>query len=207
MYPIILEQISPEISLWVPDVAAVKTVYDKRKEQDPNLPFPYWAKIWASSKAMVTFLQEEPHWIENKKLLEIGAGIGVPSFFMAQKAREIIISDYDNEAVSLANKNIAHLNLTNARSVVLNWNHIPEYIIADTILLSDTNYNPSDFDALLISITSFINKGSVVVLATPNRITTNPFLEKLGAFMHKTKNYRIIEGKTEKEIAVFVLKK
>lgn len=207
MYPIILEQISPEISLWVPDVVAVKTVYDKRKEQDVNLPFPYWAKIWASSKAMVTFFQEEPHWIENKKLLEIGAGIGVPSFFMAQKAREIIISDYDNEAVSLANKNIAHLNLTNARSVVLNWNHIPENIIADTILLSDTNYNPSDFDALVIAITSFINKGSVVVLATPNRITTNPFLEKLGAFMHKTKNYRIIEGKTEKEIAVFVLKK
>jgi len=207
VYPIILEQLSPEISLWIPDVAAVKTVYDKLKEQDPNLPFPYWAKIWASAKAMVIFFQEEPHWIENKKLLEIGAGIGVPSFFMTQKAREIIISDYDNEAVSLANKNIAHLNLTNARSVVLNWNHIPEYIIADTILLSDTNYNPSDFDALLISITSFINKGSVVVLATPNRITTNPFLEKLGAFMHKTKNYRIIEGKTEKEIAVFVLKK
>ena len=207
MYPIILEQISPEISLWVPDVVAVKTVYDKLKEQDPNLPFPYWAKIWASAKAMVTFFQEEPHWIENKKLLEIGAGIGIPSFFMAQKAREIIISDYDNEAVSLANKNIAHLNLTNARSVVLNWNHIPENIIADTILLSDTNYNPSDFDALVIAINLFLSKGCIVILATPNRITTNPFLEKLGAFMHKTKNYRIIEGKTEKEIAVFVLKK
>jgi len=207
VYPIILEQISPEISLWVPDVVAVKTVYDKLKEQDPNLPFPYWAKIWASAKAMVTFFQEEPHWIENKKLLEIGAGIGIPSFFMAQKAREIIISDYDNEAVSLANKNIAHLNLTNARSVVLNWNHIPENIIADTILLSDTNYNPSDFDALVIAINLFLSKGCIVILATPNRITTNPFLEKLGAFMHKTKNYRIIEGKTEKEIAVFVLKK
>lgn len=207
MYPIILEQLSPEISLWVPDVAVVKTVYDKLKEQDPNLPFPYWAKIWASSKAMVTFLQEEPHWIENKKLLEIGAGIGIPSFFMAQKAREIIISDYDNEAVFLANKNIAHLNLTNATSVVLNWNHIPEYIIADTILLSDTNYNPTDFETLVFSINSFINKGSVVILATPNRITANPFMEKLNAFMHKTKNYRIIEGKIEKEIAVFVFKK
>jgi predicted nicotinamide N-methyase len=207
VYPIILEQISPQISLWVPDVAAVKTVYDKLRKQDPNLPFPYWAKIWASSKAMVTFLQEEPHWIENMKLLEIGAGIGIPSFFMAQKASEIIISDYDNEAVSLANKNIAHLNLTNATSVVLNWNHIPEYIIADTILLSDTNYNPSDFDALVISINLFLSKGCIVILATPNRITANPFLEKLSAFIHKTKNYRIIEGKIEKEIAVFVLKK
>ena len=46
------------MSLWVPDVAAVKTVYDKLRKQDPNLPFPYWAKIWASSKAMVTLLEE-----------------------------------------------------------------------------------------------------------------------------------------------------
>ena len=207
MYPLIIEQLSPEISLWIPDSEAVKTQYENFKTQELHVDFPYWAKIWASSKAMVTFLQEEPHWIENKKLLEIGAGIGVPSFFMAQKAREIIISDYDNEAVSLANKNIAHLNLTNARSLVLNWNHIPEYIIADTILISDTNYNPSDFDALIISITSFINKGSVVILATPNRITANPFIEKLSAFIHKTKYYPIIEGKIEKEIAVFVLKK
>ncbi len=207
MYPLIIEQLSPEISLWIPDSEAVKTQYENFKTQELHVDFPYWAKIWASSKAMVTFLQEEPHWIENKKLLEIGAGIGVPSFFMAQKAREIIISDYDNEAVSLANKNIAHLNLTNATSVVLNWNHIPEYIIADTILISDTNYNPSDFDALIISITSFINKGSVVILATPNRITANPFIEKLSAFIHKTKYYPIIEGKIEKEIAVFVLKK
>jgi len=207
VYPIILEQLSPEISLWVPDVAAVKTVYDKRKEEDVNLPFPYWAKIWASSKAMVNFLQEEPHFIENKKLLEIGAGIGIPSFFMAQKAREIIISDYDNEAVALAHKNIAHLNLSNLTSIVLDWNDIPEHIIADTILLSDTNYNPTHFDALVISITKFLNLGCNVVLATPNRITTNPFIEKLSAFIHKTKNYCIIEEAIEKEIAVFVLKK
>ena len=207
MYPLIIEQLSPDISLWIPDCEAVKTQYENFKTQELHVDFPFWAKIWASSKAMVTFLQKEPHWIENKKLLEIGAGIGVPSFFMAQKAREIIISDYDNEAVSLANKNIAHLNLTNARSVVLNWNHIPSELFADTILLSDINYNPTDFDALVISISSFINKGCIVILATPNRITANPFIEKLSAFIHKTKYYPIIEGKIEKEIAVFVLKK
>lgn len=207
MYPVTLEQISPEILLWMPDTASVKTVYENLKQQDPNLPFPFWAKVWESSKAMVTFLQEEPHWIENKKVLEIGAGIGLPSFSIANKASNIIISDYDREAVALAHKNIAHLNLSNLTSIVLDWNDIPEHIIADTILLSDTNYNPTDFDALVISITMFLNLGCNVVLATPNRITTNPFIEKLSAFIHKTKNYCIIEGALEKEIAVIVLKK
>lgn len=207
MYPITLEQISPEILLWMPVTASVKTVYENLKEQDPNLPFPFWAKVWASSKAMVTFLQEEPHFIENKNVLEIGAGIGLPSFSIANKASNIIISDYDKEAVALAHKNIAHLNLSNLTSIVLDWNDIPEHIIADTILLSDTNYNPTDFDALVISITKFLNIGSSVVLATPNRITTNTFIQKLSAFIHKTKNYCIIEEAIEKEIAVFVLKK
>ena len=207
MYPITLEQISPEILLWMPDTASVKTVYEKLKEQNSNLPFPFWAKVWASSKAMVSFLQEEPHFIENKKVLEIGAGIGLPSFSIANKASNIIISDYDKEAVALVHKNVSYLNLSNVTSIVLDWNDIPEHIIADTILLSDTNYNPTDFDALVISINKFLNIGSSVVLATPNRITTNTFIQKLSAFIHKTKNYCIIEGAIEKEIAVFVLKK
>ena len=205
MYPIILEQLSPEISLWIPDTESVKTQYENLKTQELHVDFPFWAKVWASSKAMVAFLQEERNWIENKQVLEIGAGIGFPSFFIAQKASSVIISDYNSDAVSLAQKNINHLNINNATATVLDWNHIPSELFADTILLSDINYNPSDFDALVISISSFLNKGCFVILATPNRITANPFIEKLSAFVHKTKKHRIDSGETE--IAIFILKK
>ncbi len=207
MYPTILEQLSPEFALWIPDTEAVKTEYEKLRTKEPYVDFPFWAKVWSSSKAMVAFLEEEPNWIENKDVLEIGAGIGFPSFSIAHKARSIIISDYNSEAVSLAQKNIKHLNINNATATVLDWNHIPSELFADTILLSDINYNPTDFDALVISISSLINKGCIVILATPNRITANPFIEKLSAFIHKTKYYPIIEGKIETEIAVFILKK
>lgn len=207
MYPTILEQLSPEISLWIPDTEAVKTQYENLRTLELHVDFPFWAKVWASSKAMVAFLQEESNWIENKQVLEIGAGIGFPSFSIAHKASSVIISDYNSDAVSLAQKNINHLNINNATATVLDWNHIPSELFADTILLSDINYNPSDFDTLVDSINRFINMGSTIVLSTPNRITANPFIEKLSAFIHKTKYYPIIEGKIEKEIAVFVLKK
>ena len=87
----------------------------------------------------------------------------------------------------------------------MDWNHIPSELFADTILLSDINYNPNDFDALVISISSFLNKGCIVILATPNRITANPFIEKLSSFVDKTKKYQIDNGETD--IAVFILKK
>jgi predicted nicotinamide N-methyase len=205
VYPLILEQLSPEISLWIPDTEAVKTQYENLKTQDLHVDFPFWAKVWASSKAMVAFLQEEPKWIENKKVLEIGAGIGFPSFIVAEKANSVIISDYNSDAVSLAQKNINHLNITNATANVLDWNHIPSSLFADTILLSDINYNPNDFNSLVDSITRFINMDSTIVLSTPNRITTNPFIDRLSAFVHKTKKYTIDTSETE--IAVFILKK
>jgi predicted nicotinamide N-methyase len=205
VYPLILEQLSPEISLWIPDTEAVKTQYENLKTQDLHVDYPFWSKVWASSKAMVAFLQEEPKWIEHKQVLEIGAGIGFPSFIVAQKANSVIISDYNSDAVSLAQKNINHLNITNATANVLDWNHIPSSLFADTILLSDINYNPNDFNSLVDSITRFINMGSTIVLSTPNRITTNPFIDRLSAFVHKTKKYPIDNGETE--IAVFILKK
>lgn len=204
MYPTILEQLSPEFALWIPNTEAVKTEYEKLRTKEPNVDFPFWAKVWSSSKAMVAFLEEEPNWIENKDVLEIGAGIGFPSFSIAHKARSIIISDYNSEAVSLAQKNIKHLNKTNVTATVLDWNNIPAKLLADTILLSDVNYNPNNFSSLVQSITRFINMGSTIVLSTPNRITTNPFIDRLSEFVHKTKKYQIDTSETE--IAVFILK-
>ena len=207
MYPLILEQLSPKISLWIPDTEAVKTQYENLKTQDLHVDFPFWAKVWASSKAMVAFLQEEPKWIENKQVLEIGAGIGLPSLSIASKAHKIIVSDYAPDAVVLLQKNIEYLKLTNALALRIDWNNVSEDIVADTIILSDTNYEPDAHNSLVLLIEKFINKGSTIILATPNRLSSNPFIEKLSAFIHKTKYYPIIEGKIETEIAIFILKK
>jgi hypothetical protein len=46
--------------------------------------------------------------------------------------------------------------------------------------------------------------GSTIVLSTPNRITTNPFIDRLSEFVHTTKKYQIDTSETE--IAVFILK-
>jgi len=205
VYPLQLVTLYTELTLYVPDPALIQSTYKKIVAINPNTIFPYWAKIWASAHAMTLFLHEEPNWIDNKQVLEIGAGIGFPSFSIANKASSVIISDYNSDAVSLAQKNINHLNLTNVTATMLDWNHIPSSLFADTILLSDINYNPDDFNSLVDSINRFINMGNTIVLSTPNRITTNPFIDRLSSFVHKTKKYPIDNGETD--IAVFILKK
>ena len=206
-YPLELVSIKNGPSLFVPIPALIKTTYENLVASNPTTIFPYWAKIWASAYAILEFLQEQPLWIQNKIVLEIGAGIGVPSLSIAAQTHKIIISDYAPDAVEVIQKNIEHLKLTNALAVCINWNHIPDDIIADTILLSDTNYEPAAHNNLVSVIDTFINKGSTVILATPNRLASNPFLESVSKYMYHSTYYSINENETTSQIVVMVLKK
>jgi predicted nicotinamide N-methyase len=206
-YPLELVSIKNGPSLFVPIPALIKTTYENLVASNPTTIFPYWAKIWASAFAMLEFLQEQPLWIHDKIVLEIGAGIGVPSLSIAAQTHKIIISDYAPDAVTVIQKNIKHLKLTNALAVCIDWNHIPDDIIADTILLSDTNYEPAAHNHLVSMIDALINKGSTVIVATPNRLASNPFIESVSKYMYHSTYYSINENETTSQIAVMVLKK
>jgi predicted nicotinamide N-methyase len=207
VYPLQRVKLNTELTLYVPDPALIQSTYQKLAAENTATIFPYWAKIWASAFAMLQFLQEQPFWIQDKIVLEIGAGIGVPSLSIAAQTHKIIISDYAPDAVAVIQKNIEHLKLSKALAVCIDWNHIPDEIIADTILLSDTNYEPAAHNHLFLLIEKFINKGSTIILATPNRLASNPFIERISKYITSTKKYSITENDTNKEIVVMVLKK
>jgi predicted nicotinamide N-methyase len=207
VYPLQLVKLNTEITLYVPDPALIQSTYQKLAAENTAAIFPYWAKIWASAHAMTQFLQEEPSWVQNKIVLEIGAGVGIPSFCIASLTKKIIISDYAPDAVAVLQKNIDHLALNNAQAACIDWNTISEDITVDSILLSDTNYEPSAHNHLILLIDKFINKGSTIILATPNRLASNPFIELISKYITSTKKYSIPENDTNKEIVVVVLKK
>lgn len=207
MYPLQLVTLNTELTLYVPDPARIQSTYQNIAAENTAAIFPYWAKVWASAHAMTRLLQEEPMWIQNKIVLEIGAGIGIPSFSIASLTKNIIISDYAPDAVALLQRNIELLKLNNTQTACIDWNNVSDDIIADTILLSDTNYEPSAHNHLILLIDKFINKGSSIILATPNRLASNPFIERISKYINSTKKYSIPENGTNKEIIVMVLKK
>jgi predicted nicotinamide N-methyase len=207
VYPLQLYSFNNGLTLYAPEPALIKPTYQHLVAENPATIFPYWAKIWGSAHAMSDFLIEEPTYTENKKVLEIGAGIGLPSLSIAKQTKKIVISDYAPEAVALIQKNIDHLKLSNARSACIDWNTISEDIIADTVILSDTNYEPGAHNHLVLLIDKFINKGSTIILATPNRIASKPFIERISKYIASTKKYIIPENDAYTEIVVMVLEK
>lgn len=185
-YPNKLTVVQDGLSLYVPIPELVKPTYEDLLKLNINAPFPFWARIWPSSKAMSQFLAIEPEWVRGKKILEVGAGLGLPSFAIAHLATEVIVTDHASEAVSLINKNITHLCFNNMKSMCLDWNDFPDIISADTILLSDVNYAPGAFGPLLTLVGKLMEKGAVIIIATPERIMAAPFVEALQPFIQRS---------------------
>ncbi len=206
-YPSQLKPITNNLSLYIPDYKEVKGIYENLLKSNPNEPFPYWTKLWAASIALVQYLKSNPNWIEGKNVIEIGAGLGLPSFSIANIAKSITITDNVPEAVELFKKNIQQLKTNNIQAMVLDWNEVPDQIKPEVVILSDVNYNPLAFVSLWNLIKRFIESGSYVILSTPQRISASPFVNALEAFI-KQKHIEIVnENGNQVEISILVLYK
>ena len=206
-YPTQLTQISAEKAIYIPAYEAVKTIYANLLELDPAAPFPYWAKVWPSAIALLKVLKAHPYLIQNKHVLEIGAGIGLPGLMMAGITKSIQISDYNLEAVELLRKNIAHLQLQNVQALKLDWNALPEAIHPEVLILSDINYDPTQFETLTKLIKRFIHQGCTIILSTPQRIMASPFVLVLSEFIIAEYVELVDENGITKEISILVLSK
>lgn len=204
-YPHQLTETEGELKIYVPDPERIKPVYEQLLAADSTTKFPFWGKIWPSAIGMVSFLKSNPGWITNKQILELGAGIGLPSFFAAPLASGILISDYDPEAILLVQKNIEYLGFKNVRAMQIDWNHFPEHIQADTILLSDINYAPDQFNSLLSLIRNLLDQGTTILLSTPQRITASPFVTALEPFVKTSVLEMVPEHGQLVEIRIVVL--
>ncbi|MEJ8842691.1 methyltransferase domain-containing protein [Lacibacter sp. H375] len=164
---------------FVPDSLALQQAFSKQLQKDPSTPAPYWAQAWPSAYALCEFIATQPHWLQNKTVLELAAGLGLPSFLAAQLATKVTCTDYVREAVQLMQQSIQENKLENIDAVVIDWNHIPADLSVDILLLSDINYEPQAFETLFYVIISFLEKGTTIILSTPQRLMAKPFIDRL----------------------------
>lgn len=167
------------IDLFVPNAHEVQNVYFQQKQVQAQVPFPHWTKLWPAALAMSDFIYAHPELVKDKKVLELAAGLGLPSFVAARYAKEVCCSDYLEEAVTAIRKTVQHLQLNNVTCELLDWNHLPAALTTEVLLLSDINYDPEQFEQLYLVLQRFIQQGSLIILTTPQRLMAKPFIEKL----------------------------
>lgn len=194
------------IRLQQPDATIVKENYLRQKAENPDLDFPHWTKLWPASRAMAAFIDANSYYVQDKTVLELAAGLGLPSLVASAYAREVCSSDYLTEAVDTIALSVQKNGFTNVRCVVLNWWHLPDDLKTDVLILSDINYSPPEFEQLFAVIRRFLNAGATILLSTPQRLMARSFIEKLIPWCIRQEEARITEANEDTYVSILVLK-
>lgn len=167
------------LQLCVPDETALKEQYTAEQQKGLQAAFPYWAKPWPASVALCDFLAQHPEIIKEKMVVELAAGLGLPSLLASFYAKNVVCSDYLEPALDMIRQSVLLNNIQNIQCRLIDWTGYPEELNADIVLLSDINYDPTQFDVLSALIKSLLNRGTIVILSTPLRIMGKPFITTL----------------------------
>lgn len=195
---------SNTVQLYVPSAEWLQQQFEKT---DENASAPYWAQIWPAAKALCEVIAAQPQLVTNKKVLEIAAGLGLPSLLTAQFAKEVTASDYIEDAVKMIQRSAEYNGIKNIQCCVMDWNKPDKKIQPDVLLVSDINYDPKSFDTLYRVLTAYIQQGTTVLLSTPQRLVAKSFMNRLQPWCRQTHHIEIKHNKEAILTSVWLLEK
>jgi predicted nicotinamide N-methyase len=168
-----------QIEACVPEPLALQRWYSKQLQTDQRTETPYWAQVWPSAYALCEFIATQQDLLQNKKVLELAAGVGLPSLLAAQFATQVVCSDHVPAAVECMQRSIEKNQLKNISAIEIDWNHLPDDLPCDILLLSDINYEPQVFETVFNMMLSFLENGTTILLSTPQRLMAKPFIDRI----------------------------
>jgi predicted nicotinamide N-methyase len=134
---------------------------------------PYWAEPWASGVALAQVVPSLG--VEGRRVLELGAGLGLPSLTAALCGADAFATDWAEDAVALLKAN-AKRNSIRLRVKRVRWDE-PESLLRsapwDVVLCADLLYEQRNATQLLELMPQL---GGDLILADPGRPFAKGFL-------------------------------
>lgn len=192
------------VTIFVPHPAELAVM--QQKQQEENVSF-YWAKVWPAAIGLCDFLRKNIHYVSDRNVLELAAGPGLPGIYCAGYAKHVCISDIAATAVELVQRSVTHLQLKNVDCFVADWNDLSIIPIPEVVLLSDINYDPAQFEQLLLAIQFLLEKHCTIILSTPQRLMAKDFINQLLPFCKEQTEEEVQMEETRTMVSVFVLQK
>ena len=139
--------------------------------------FPFGYVLWESALALAERIAGEPHRVAGKRVLELGAGVGLPGLVAHSLGAEVWLTDHDAGVLQIARDNARRNGVGNIHAVTadwLNWTIDQQY---DVILGADIVYESATWDAIERIFERNLAPQGQILLADPGR--TQP-LQLLG---------------------------
>jgi predicted nicotinamide N-methyase len=184
--------------LSVPDAASVQKAY-----REGAISFPYWSQVWPAAVALTQFIVKHSELVQNKNVLEIAAGLGLPSIVAAHYAQSVLCTDAQPEVIDYIQASAKQNRINNLETAALDWNKLPMNLHPEVLLLSDVNYAHAAFEGLTKTVHYFLEQNTTILLSTPQRLIAKEFVNPFVS--QATHQEEIIVDHLGKQTAVVVL--
>lgn len=148
-------------------------------EIDDVEELPFWAELWPSSLGLATFILRHRTELQNKRLLELGAGVGLSGIIAALSGAMVTQSDFIPTALDFCRVNAMLNNVEGIKYHQADWRKFPtEMGQFDVIIGSDILYEKLLHQDLLNVFENHLKQGGQVLLSDPGRDFAKLFIEK-----------------------------
>ncbi|WP_418791195.1 class I SAM-dependent methyltransferase [Phosphitispora sp. TUW77] len=139
---------------------------------------PFWAVLWPAALGMAEYFWENTVF-DGKRVLELGAGLGLVGIVAAAKGAEVVQTDFIPEALQLAKQNARINDINNIQYVLSDWRKFLLDEQFDIIVGSDILYEPTLHPFLKDIFKNNLKPGGVIILADPGRGDAKRFIDIL----------------------------
>jgi predicted nicotinamide N-methyase len=163
---------------------------------------PYYGLLWPSAEGLTQYIVEHKDALQNKRIIEIGSGLALPSFVTHYLGGKVIVSDFHPDVKVFFERNLRH-NSMQIPYQTLDWceedNQIGKF---DLVLASDVLYESRHPKSIAQAFTRLITEDGEIWLADPGRGYLQRFVDEMSllGFSHE------LDPKQVKKDEIFVFR-
>jgi len=130
---------------------------------------PYGLLLWESAVALAQRLAEAPELVANKRVLELGAGVGLPGLVARTLGAQVWQTDRLEEVLRTAALNERANGVTGVHRFLGDWTRWADTRRYDVILAADILYETAAHAAVASILNTNLVPGGRMLLADPGR--------------------------------------
>lgn len=168
----------------------------------PMNNFPLWAKVWPSALVLADYMAVQPA-NTGKKILEIGAGLGIAGLSASMFGHNVTISESDTHAVEFIKANAFINDCREVTVISMDWNCPPTSTQYDQIIGSEVIFRKEDFGPIQKLFKSILKPDGEVILVSEIRKPVIEFYQDMQNSYKLTAQQKVLSSDNEKIKIIF----